>query len=120
MGELRKHVPILRAAIKSREETQLETAIDGASAIWFEIKLLKDARAMVKSLKRAKEMVGEIARIVQTDADKNYDSYEKMIVEMDLIQRHDSGAFQDANAKKLRAAFASVEARRECQGDLKE
>jgi myosin heavy subunit len=118
--ELKKHVPPLRDAVKSRSEADLRSAIDAASSIWFEIKLLKEARAMLKGLEREKEMTLEISTLVTMDPDLNYDKYEKMIVEMAGIMRNDPGAFQDDNSKKLRKAFKSVEDRRECQADLKD
>ena len=93
--ELRKHVPILRGAIASRTEDALKNAIEGASGIWFEIKLLKDARAILKGLEREKEMHGELEVLVQKDPDTHFDEYLQIINEMEMIQRHDQGAFQD-------------------------
>ena len=62
--ELKKHVPPLEEAVKSRSEEKLRTAIDAASAIWFEIKLLKEARAILSGLEREKELKVEIATLV--------------------------------------------------------
>jgi len=106
--ELRKHVPILRAAITARTEAALKSAIDGASSIWFEIKLLKDARAILKGLEREKEMHGELEALVQTDPDANFDTYQSLVNEMEMIQRHDKGAFQDSIALKAVKQFKSI------------
>jgi hypothetical protein len=113
-------VPILKAAIKGRTEDGLKKAIDGASAIWFEIKLLKDARLILKGLEREKEIHVEIKTLVNKDPDDNYNEYEKIINEMEMIQRHDSGAFSDPTSLKVRKLFKSVEARRDVEYDLKD
>ena len=62
--ELKKHVPPLRSAVKSRSEQELRSAIEAASSVWFEIKVLKEARAMLKGLEREKEMLVEISTLV--------------------------------------------------------
>ena len=118
--ELRIHVPILRAAIASRTEDALKSAIEGASSIWFEIKMLKDAKFILRGLVREQEMKVELVALVNKDPDSNYNEYEKMINEMEMIQRRDAGAFKDPTALKCIANFKSVEAKRDVKGDLQE
>ena len=45
-------------------EQELRSAIEAASSVWFEIKVLKEARAMLKGLEREKEMLVEISTLV--------------------------------------------------------
>ena len=48
--------------------------IDAASAIWFEIKLLKEARAILSGLEREKELKAEISTIITVSFCMNEES----------------------------------------------
>lgn len=65
-------------------------------------------------------MHSELEALVQTDPDANFDEYEKLMNEMEMIQRHDKGAFQDPIALKAVKQYKSVQARRDVEYDLKE
>ena len=109
----RMHVPVLEAAIKSRDCDILKDAIDKASVMWFQPRIYEDAVYILANLEKEAQIKRQLEALEKMDPEEAYDDFEETMKKVKEIRKHDNGAFQDETSIRVRVLFEDIQKRKE-------
>ena len=110
---IRMHVPVLEAAIKSRDCDILKDAIDKASVMWFQPRIYEDAVYILANLEKEAQIKRQLEALEKMDPEEAYDDFEETMKKVKEIRKHDNGAFQDETSIRVRVLFEDIQKRKE-------
>ena len=111
--DIRKFVPILEEAIKTRDKDVLKDAIEKASVMWFQPRIYDSAMYILANLEKEAMIKRQLEQLEQLDPEESYDEFEETIKKVNEIRKHDSGAFQDEVSTRIRVLFEDIQERKE-------
>ena len=118
MAEVYKALPLIKAAIESRELAQVQMAVELASGLFIKPPLARHAEVVLEVLEEEKELKGLAAKLAPQEPEANFDAFDALQKKMDVIREKDSYACQDAASLQVTEKWKSVFDRRKCKKDL--
>ena len=83
---IRMHVPVLEAAIKSRDCDILKDAIDKASVMWFQPRIYEDAVYILANLEKEAQIKRQLEALEKMDPEEAYDDFEETMKKVKEIR----------------------------------
>ena len=121
LRKMKKCVPILKKAIKTREEEPLRKALKKASGIRFKMRWTIKAENMLQAIETEKKLIPKIKKCLKMNMEKNFDEIDAIVQQMNDLKKLDDKAFKGMkSAQELWKAHHVVHQKRKVKKEVAE
>ena len=114
---MKKCVPVLKKAIKTREEEPLRKALKKASGIRFKMRWTIKAENMLQAIETEKKLIPQIKKCLKMNMEKNFDEIDAIVQQMNDLKKLDDKAFK--GMKSARRLWKASRCASETKGEKK-
>ena len=118
VAEMRRCLPILRAAIQARDRAQLKAALEEASGLVYEVREQTLARNVLAALEEEARLNAALAKLDGRDPEAEFDAFKGVVDEVLALRAKDPHACENATSDRVIEQFESVAKRRACAAEL--
>ena len=121
LRKMKKCVPVLKKAIKTREEEPLRKALKKASGIRFKMRWTIKAENMLQAIETEKKLIPKIKKCLKMNMEKNFDEIDAIVQQMNDLKKLDDKAFKGMkSAQELWKAHHVVHQKRKVKKEVAE
>jgi len=121
LRKMKKVLPVLKKAIKTREEEPLKKALKKASGIRFKMRWTIKAENMLQAIETEKKLIPQIKKCLKMNMEKNFDEIDAIVQQMNDLKKLDDKAFKGMQAAQdLWKAHHVVHQKRKVKKEVKE
>lgn len=118
VAEMRRCLPILRAAIQARDRAQLKAALEEASGLVYEVREQTLARNVLAALEEEARLNAALAKLDGRDPEAEFDAFKGVVDEVLALRAKDPHACENTTSDRVIEQFESVAKRRACAAEL--
>ena len=119
--KMRKVLPVIKSAIKEREEEPLRAALKKAAPLRFKMRWVIKAETLLQAILTEKKLIPKIKKALKKDMERDFEEIDALVQQMNALRKEDKKAFKGMKAaKKLWEAHHVVSQKRKARAEADE